>query len=91
MLTGVFFWGFLLAYGALMYWLSPRTVTVGGFFGPRAASGGRRSNGIVVSFFGGVQILKTLSCRDSFLFPFFAWGTQPPSPGPRWGAKMQYF
>lgn len=29
---GVLFWGFLLVYGGLMYWLSPRTVTAGGFF-----------------------------------------------------------
>jgi Na+/proline symporter len=31
-LLGVFFWGFLLAYGVLMFALSPRTVTLGGFF-----------------------------------------------------------
>jgi hypothetical protein len=30
-LLGVFFWGFLLAYGVLMFALSPRAVTLGGF------------------------------------------------------------
>lgn len=29
---GLFFWGFLLLYGALMWVLSPRAVTLGGFF-----------------------------------------------------------
>ncbi|HCP57064.1 MAG TPA: sodium:solute symporter, partial [Pseudomonas sp.] len=29
---GLFFWGFLLVYGVLMIVLSPRAVTVGGFF-----------------------------------------------------------
>ena len=43
MLTGVFFWGFLLAYGALMYWLSPRTVTVGGFFNGEDSEGRQAS------------------------------------------------
>ena len=43
MLTGVFFWGFLLAYGALMYWLSPRTVTVGGFFNGEDSQGRQAS------------------------------------------------
>ncbi|MEH6801056.1 MAG: sodium:solute symporter [Halopseudomonas sabulinigri] len=31
-MTGIFFWGFLLAYGAIMFALSPRSVTLGGFF-----------------------------------------------------------
>jgi Na+/proline symporter len=31
-LTGLFFWGFLLLYGVLMVALSPRAVTLGGFF-----------------------------------------------------------
>ena len=31
-LLGVFFWGFLLIYGLIMYALSPRAVTLGGFF-----------------------------------------------------------
>ena len=43
MLTGVFFWGFLLAYGALMYWLSPRTVTAGGFFNGEDSEGRQAS------------------------------------------------
>ncbi|HIQ53818.1 MAG TPA: sodium:solute symporter, partial [Pseudomonas pachastrellae] len=43
MLTGVFFWGFLLAYGALMYWLSPRSVTVGGFFNGEDSQGRQAS------------------------------------------------
>ena len=30
--TGLFFWGFLVVYGALMLALSPRAVTLGGFF-----------------------------------------------------------
>lgn len=30
--TGLFFWGFLIFYGAAMLALSPRSVTVGGFF-----------------------------------------------------------
>ena len=43
MMTGVFFWGFLLAYGALMYWLSPRTVTIGGFFNGEDSQGRQAS------------------------------------------------
>ena len=31
-LLGVFFWGFLLIYGLVMYALSPRAATLGGFF-----------------------------------------------------------
>lgn len=31
-MVGLFFWGFLLVYGVLMVALSPRAVTVGGFF-----------------------------------------------------------
>ncbi|MCQ4322207.1 sodium:solute symporter [Stutzerimonas stutzeri] len=31
-LLGLFFWGFLLAYGAVMFVLTPRAVTLGGFF-----------------------------------------------------------
>lgn len=30
--TGVFFWGFLIVYGVVMFVLSPRTVSFGGFF-----------------------------------------------------------
>ncbi|WP_341706061.1 sodium:solute symporter [Halopseudomonas sp.] len=42
-LTGLFFWGFLIAYGGLMYWLSPRTVTVGGFFNGEDSQGRQAS------------------------------------------------
>ncbi|WP_442908986.1 sodium:solute symporter [Halopseudomonas sp.] len=38
-MTGLFFWGFLLAYGAIMYALSPRSVTLGGFFNGEDSSG----------------------------------------------------
>jgi len=38
-LLGVFFWGFLLLYGVLMYALSPRAVTLGGFFQGEDAQG----------------------------------------------------
>lgn len=38
-LLGVFFWGFLLVYGALMLALSPRAVTLGGFFQGEDAQG----------------------------------------------------
>lgn len=30
--TGILFWGFLVVYGAVMYAISPKTVSVGGFF-----------------------------------------------------------
>lgn len=30
--TGIFFWGFMIVYGVIMYVISPKTVTVGGFF-----------------------------------------------------------
>lgn len=30
--TGIFFWGFLIVYGIVMIVISPKTVTVGGFF-----------------------------------------------------------
>ncbi|OWL91292.1 sodium:solute symporter [Halopseudomonas aestusnigri] len=42
-LTGLFFWGFLIAYGGLMYWLSPRTVTIGGFFNGEDSQGRQAS------------------------------------------------
>lgn len=42
-LTGLFFWGFLIAYGVLMYWLSPRTVTIGGFFNGEDSQGRQAS------------------------------------------------
>lgn len=38
-LLGVFFWGFLLLYGVLMWALSPRAVTLGGFFHGEDAQG----------------------------------------------------
>ena len=30
--TGLLFWGFLVVYGVAMFLISPKTVTVGGFF-----------------------------------------------------------
>lgn len=30
--TGIFFWGFLIVYGVVMFILSPKTVSLGGFF-----------------------------------------------------------
>ena len=30
--TGIFFWGFLVVYGVVMFLLSPKTVSLGGFF-----------------------------------------------------------
>ncbi len=30
--TGIFFWGFLIVYGVVMFLLSPKTVSLGGFF-----------------------------------------------------------
>jgi hypothetical protein len=36
---GLFFWGFLLLYGALMLLLSPRAATVGGFFNGEDSQG----------------------------------------------------
>ena len=30
--TGILFWGFLIVYGIVMYVISPKTVSVGGFF-----------------------------------------------------------
>lgn len=42
-LVGVFFWGFLLVYGALMYWMTPKTVTVGGFFNGEDSQGRQAS------------------------------------------------
>ena len=56
-LTGLFFWGFLIAYGALMYWLSPRTVTIGGFFN------GEDSQGLQAS-----PLLLTTSIFISWIF-----------------------
>jgi Na+/proline symporter len=41
--TGLFFWGFLVVYGAMMYWMSPRTVTIGGFFNGEDSAGGKAS------------------------------------------------
>jgi Na+/proline symporter len=41
--VGLFFWGFLLVYGAAMYWMSPRTVTLGGFFNGEDSEGRKAS------------------------------------------------
>lgn len=30
--TGIFFWGFMVVYGIVMFAISPKTVTIGGFF-----------------------------------------------------------
>ena len=30
--TGLFFWGFLVVYGIIMFAISPKAVTIGGFF-----------------------------------------------------------
>ena len=30
--TGPLFWGFLIVYGVIMFAISPKTVTIGGFF-----------------------------------------------------------
>ncbi|WP_079204291.1 sodium:solute symporter [Pseudomonas sp. CC6-YY-74] len=38
-ITGLFFWGFLLAYGVLMLALAPRAVTLGGFFNGEDSQG----------------------------------------------------
>lgn len=40
---GVFFWGFLVLYGVLMYCLSPRAVTLGGFFHGEDSQGRKAS------------------------------------------------
>ena len=32
MTTGIFFWGFMIVYGIIMFAIAPKTVTVGGFF-----------------------------------------------------------
>ncbi len=37
--TGVLFWGFLIVYGVVMYLISPKTVSVGGFFRGEDRSG----------------------------------------------------
>lgn len=42
-LLGIFFWGFLLVYGLMMYWLSPRVVTAGGFFNGEDSQGRKAS------------------------------------------------
>jgi len=56
-MTGIFFWGFLLAYGAIMYALSPRKVTLGGFFN------GEDSDGRPAS-----PLLLTISIFISWIF-----------------------
>ena len=30
--TGIFFWGFMVVYGIIMFAISPKTVSLGGFF-----------------------------------------------------------
>ena len=37
--TGIFFWGFLIVYGVIMFILSPKTVSLGGFFRGEDKSG----------------------------------------------------
>ena len=39
MSTGIFFWGFLIVYGVIMFVLSPKTVSLGGFFRGEDKSG----------------------------------------------------
>jgi Na+/proline symporter len=48
-LIGIFFWGFLLAYGALMVVLSPRAATLGGFFNGEDAQGRRAAPWLLTS------------------------------------------
>lgn len=48
-LIGIFFWGFLLVYGVLMYALSPRAVTLGGFFHGEDAQGRSAAPWLVTS------------------------------------------
>ena len=48
-LTGLFFWGFLLVYGALMLALSPRAVTLGGFFNGEDNQGRSASPWLITS------------------------------------------
>ena len=56
-MTGIFFWGFLIAYGVIMYALSPRSVTLGGFFN------GEDSDGRPAS-----PLLLTISIFISWIF-----------------------
>ncbi|KRP86600.1 sodium:solute symporter [Pseudomonas shahriarae] len=48
-LLGVFFWGFLVVYGVIMIALSPRAVTVGGFFHGEDAKGRRAAPWLLTS------------------------------------------
>src|SRR3989338_1939174 len=48
-LTGLFFWGFLVVYGALMLALSPRAVTLGGFFNGEDNQGRSASPWLITS------------------------------------------
>lgn len=48
-LTGLFFWGFLLVYGALMLALAPRAVTLGGFFNGEDNQGRSASPWLITS------------------------------------------
>ena len=46
---GVFFWGFLLAYGALMWVLSPHAVSAGGGFRGEDAAGRSATPGLLTA------------------------------------------
>lgn len=48
-LVGIFFWGFLLAYGVLMVMLSPRAMTLGAFFNGDDAQGRRAAPWLLTS------------------------------------------
>lgn len=48
-LTGLFFWGFLVVYGALMLALAPRAVTLGGFFNGEDKQGHSASPWLITS------------------------------------------
>ena len=47
--TGLFFWGFLVAYGVLMVAFSPRAVTLGGFFNGEDGRGRSASPWLITS------------------------------------------
>lgn len=47
--TGIFFWGFLILYGAAMFFLSPRTRSLGGFFRGTDKKGREAAGWLIVS------------------------------------------
>lgn len=69
--TGIFFWGFLIVYGIVMFILSPKTVSIGGFFRGedrkgREAAGWMITSSIFISWIFAKSVTNAANMGASF-------------------------